>query len=72
MKTFREVNYLTRREQEILNLSAEGLPIKIIASQLGISERTVEKHRSNILHKTNTGNIIEALAFIRKQQVLMD
>src|SRR5690554_808494 len=72
LKTFREVNYLTRREQEILNLSAEGLPIKIIASQLGISERTVEKHRSNILHKTNTGNIIEALAYIRKQQVLMD
>ena len=61
-----EVSFLTKREQEVLKLSAEGLPIKLIASELKISERTVEKHRSNILHKTNSGNIIEALAFIRK------
>ena len=68
-----EIKFLTNREQEILNLSGEGLPIKIIADQLGISERTVEKHRSNILHKTNAGNIIEALAYVRKQiQILND
>lgn len=55
---------ITRREIEILKYSAKGVSIKGIALKLGISDRTVEKHRSNILRKTNTANIIEALSHI--------
>ena len=58
----------TVRELEILYLSVKGLPIKQIASKLSISKRTVEKHRSNIMRKTDSHSIIEA---IRKVQHLI-
>lgn len=62
--------FFTNREKQVLKLSAEGAPIKQIAGQLGISERTVEKHRSNIFRKTNTGNIIEAIFYANKKNLL--
>jgi DNA-binding NarL/FixJ family response regulator len=52
---------LTPREWEVLQLSATGIPIKQIAEKLSISERTVEKHRSNIIQKTNSENIMEVV-----------
>uniref|UniRef100_UPI0032168C1E LuxR C-terminal-related transcriptional regulator n=1 Tax=uncultured Draconibacterium sp. TaxID=1573823 RepID=UPI0032168C1E len=55
---------ITIREIEILKFSSRGLSIKQIAQRLGISDRTVEKHRSNIMRKTNTSNIIEAFSKI--------
>ncbi|GAB1452891.1 hypothetical protein MASR2M47_29470 [Draconibacterium sp.] len=57
---------LTRREKQVFNLSANGLPIKIIADELGLSERTVEKHRANIMAKANAKNMIEAIIHIQK------
>lgn len=42
---------LTSREREVLQLVAEGLTSKGIASQLGISARTVQKHRENLMRK---------------------
>lgn len=42
---------LTRREQEILKLIANGLPNKAVASKLKISIRTVETHRGNLSNK---------------------
>ncbi len=53
----------TIREQEILKYSAQGLPIKQIAAILNVSNRTVEKHRANIMKKTGSNNIIEAIVF---------
>ncbi len=50
---------LTQREQEILQLVAEGLSTKIIAERLIISPRTVETHRTNIMHKLNAVNSVE-------------
>lgn len=55
----------TIREQEILKLSAQGLPIKQIAAMLNVSNRTVEKHRANIMKKTGSNNIIEAIVVAR-------
>ncbi len=46
-------------------MSANGLPIKIIANELGLSERTVEKHRANIMAKANAKNMIEAIICIQ-------
>ena len=62
--------FFTSREHQILNLSAQGAPIKQIAEQLGISVRTVEKHRSNIIKKTNSGNITEAVFYAQKKHIL--
>jgi DNA-binding NarL/FixJ family response regulator len=46
----REVE-LTSRESEVLQLIAEGLPNKQIAAELGISIKTVEKHRQQVMNK---------------------
>jgi two-component system alkaline phosphatase synthesis response regulator PhoP len=61
----RKVNF-TDREFEIYQLSAQGLPIKQIASRLGLSKRTIEKHRQNIMRKTNAHNIIEAILYVQE------
>lgn len=42
---------LTQRQKEVLKLVGEGYKNKEIADFLGISEKTVEKHRSNIMMK---------------------
>lgn len=53
------VSKLTEREREILVLIVQGLSNKEIALELGISHRTVEAHRSNILHKAGASNVLE-------------
>lgn len=42
---------LTTREREVLQLTAEGHTSTEIASRLGISARTAETHRANLMHK---------------------
>ena len=42
---------LSDREREVLKLIAEGFTGQQIAAMLVISEKTVERHRSNLLHK---------------------
>ncbi len=45
------LNSLTEREKEALDLLSEGHSNKVIASIMGISQRTVENHRANLLEK---------------------
>jgi DNA-binding NarL/FixJ family response regulator len=47
---------LTAREKQVLKLIAEGRRNREIAKYLFISVKTVEKHRSNLMHKTNLHN----------------
>jgi DNA-binding NarL/FixJ family response regulator len=42
---------LTTREREVLHLAAEGHTSAEVAARLGISARTAETHRSNLMHK---------------------
>ena len=52
---------LTEREDEILLLICKGLTNNEIADRLGLSKRTVDKHRENLLMKTqskNTANLV--------------
>ncbi len=44
---------LTPRESEVLQLVAEGSSNKQVASELGISAKTVEKHRQHLMDKLN-------------------
>ena len=44
---------LTRRQQEVLTMIAEGLSNQDIGTRLGISVRTVERHRENIMARLN-------------------
>lgn len=50
---------LTDREREILGYVSKGLTSKAIAQRLGISVRTVDIHRANIMNKTGTRNVVE-------------
>jgi two-component system response regulator FixJ len=50
---------LTEREREILGYVSKGLTSKTIAQRLGISVRTVDIHRANIMNKTDTRNVVE-------------
>jgi DNA-binding NarL/FixJ family response regulator len=49
----KEVARLSSREVEVLQLIAEGQPNKQAAVELGISIKTVEKHRQNLMSKLN-------------------
>jgi two-component system response regulator FixJ len=52
---------LTPREREVLDGLAKGLPNKTIAYDLGISPRTVEIHRANLMTKLGVRSLSEAL-----------
>jgi two-component system, NarL family, nitrate/nitrite response regulator NarL len=56
------VEPLTPREQEVLQLLAQGLPNKLIAARLGISDHTVKFHVNAILGKLGAQSRTEALA----------
>jgi FixJ family two-component response regulator len=43
--------WLTRREREVMSLVVDGLPNKLIANQLGTSEKTIKVHRARVMTK---------------------
>lgn len=47
----------TPRERDVLGLLAKGLPNKGIADRLGISPRTVEVHRANVMQKMHADSL---------------
>ena len=50
---------LTNREREIAQLLAQGLEVKSIAEQLGLSPKTVHVHRANLMDKLKVSNNVE-------------
>jgi FixJ family two-component response regulator len=52
---------LTPRERDVLDRALKGHSCKVIAHELGISHRTVERHRSNLLEKLRVDSITELL-----------
>jgi DNA-binding NarL/FixJ family response regulator len=64
---------LTAREREVLGLVGTGLANKAIAAELGISERTVRTHVSNILGKLGLGSRTQAALWaVREGLVAVD
>lgn len=55
------IGALTAREREVLEGLAQGLPNKTIAYDLGISSRTVEVHRANLMTKLHVHSLSDAL-----------
>ena len=57
---------LTQRERDVMTLAVQGCSNKEIASYLGISHRTVEIHKSKIMHKTGAINLIDLADIARE------
>jgi two-component system, NarL family, response regulator YdfI len=62
---------LSPREIEILRHLADGLPNKIIAARLGISDHTVKTHVASILDKLGAGTRAEAVALGVRQGLIL-
>ena len=52
---------LSHRELEVLELVAQGKMSKVVADDLGISERTVEAHRSHIMQKLGIHTVAQLI-----------
>ena len=57
---------LTRREREVMMMVVAGMLNKQIASELGISEKTIKVHRSNVMHKMHAGSLAELVRMVDK------
>jgi len=64
------LQFITQREREILNLIAEGYKSTEIADDLNISVRTVEKYLYNLRRKTNLHNTSSLLDYAFEKKVI--
>ena len=60
------IDALTEREHEVMVLAINGFPNKEIARRLNISHRTVEIHKSKIMHKTGAINLLDLASIARE------
>ncbi len=61
--SFDPYDTLTRREREVFQLMAEGRSNIEISANLNISPRTVEIHKSNVMHKLNLTTQVDLVRF---------
>ena len=61
---------LSLREREVFQLLSEGKPIKGIAETLGISRKTVETHKYNIMEKLHAKNITDLTKLAIKKGII--
>ncbi len=54
---------ITPQETRVLRLVADGLPSKLIADRIGISVKTVEKHRERLMRKVGVHDVVHLTRF---------
>jgi FixJ family two-component response regulator len=69
-QTQRRIDSLTPREHEVMGLVTAGLLTKQIARKLGISEKTVEVHRSHVTKKMHVHSVAQLVALVSRNQHL--
>ena len=62
--TEERLSRLTRREREVCDLVARGLPNKEIAYELGTSEKTVKTHRGRVMRKLEVDSVAALVRLI--------
>lgn len=66
----RDIQSLTPRERDIIKLIAEGLPNKMIARRLNITESTVKVHVKHLLKKMKLKSRVEAAVWVLQSNVI--
>ena len=66
MQNIQNLPSFTRRENEVLKLICKGMSNAEISNLLFISERTLEKHKQNLLMKTDTRNTVNLVIYALK------
>jgi len=61
---------LTAREREIVQLLTEGNSHKAVAATLGISVKTVDAHRANIMHKLNLHSVTDLIRYAIRNHMI--
>ncbi len=61
-------NLLTKREDEVVRLVAEGLTNRAISRQMGLTEHTVRNYLFRIFNKLGTSNRLELALYVIKQR----
>jgi len=61
---------LTTREREVLKLLAEGKTVRIAATMLGVSSKTVDSHKFNLMRKLGLHNKAELVMWAVQAKVL--
>ncbi|MBR1168985.1 response regulator transcription factor [Bradyrhizobium sp. DASA03068] len=64
LEAWNRIAVLSQRERQVLDAIAGGQPNKIIAFRLGISIRTVEVHRSRMMHRLGVRQVAEAVRLL--------
>ncbi|MCB9886797.1 MAG: response regulator transcription factor [Planctomycetes bacterium] len=64
----RRFQRLTAREREVLDLIVNGAANKEVAAALGLSPKTVEVHRANVMRKTQAGSLAELVRMYFESQ----
>jgi DNA-binding NarL/FixJ family response regulator len=61
---------LTTRQREIVQLIAEGKSSKEVASELGLSVKTAEKHRSNLMRRLGCHSVAELVRYAVRNEIV--
>ena len=65
------VQHLTAREREIVQLLTEGKTNKEVAVALGVSVKTVDAHRANVMHKLHLHSVTDLVRYAIRNQIIV-
>lgn len=63
-KIRQRLHSMTPREREVMRLMTSGKPNKIMAADLGVSQRTVEIHRARVMEKSGAASLAQLVRMV--------